>query len=257
MSRTGDIDQLRCGDRSGNGRRMVRRRDPIHGSAHDEGRCAAEGSVSCCAVEVRDRVEEARHDWQMRRVDKGRQGRRLLCDQSPYWFRGADCGGTDRFGRGGDAGGQRTRTAGEGSSQQSAEPVPGDVRSHSGDEPDSHDSVRVTGMVMLQVLQDGHGPHGMADEHDVAGGCRRVDDGVEVTCELPDCAVEGAPATGAAVSALVVGDRRGCQGDAMSDDLSDTANCPCRPGVRAGESPSYPRLRDQFASSPRQARRLW
>ena len=103
-------------------------------------------------------------------------------------------------------GGQSTRTAGEPSSQQSAEPVPGDVRSRSGDEPDSGDSVRVTGLVMLQVLQDGHGPHGMADEHDVAGRCRRVDDGVEVTGELPEGVAEGAAATGAAVSALVVGD---------------------------------------------------
>jgi hypothetical protein len=46
----------------------------------------------------------------------------------------------------------------------------------------------------------------MADEHDVAGGCGRVDDGVEVTGELPDGAAEGAAATGVAVSALVVGD---------------------------------------------------
>lgn len=59
---------------------------------------------------------------------------------------------------------------------------------------------------MLQVLQDGHGPHGMADEHDVAGGRRRVDDGVEVTGELPEGVAEGAAATGAAVSALVVSD---------------------------------------------------
>ena len=206
MSRTGDIDELRRGDRGGNGRRMVRRRDPIHGSTHDECRCAAEGSVSCCAVEVRDRAEETRQDWQVRRVDEGSQGGRLLRDESPYWFRGADCGGADRFGGGGDAAGQRTGTAGERSSQQSGKPIPGDVRSRSRDEPNSHDSVRVTGLVMLQVLQDGHGPHGMADEHDVAVGCRRVDDGVEVTGELPDCATEGAPATGATVSALVVGD---------------------------------------------------
>jgi len=102
-------------------------------------------------------------------------------------------------------GGQGTRTAGKRSSQHSAEPVRGDVGSRSGDEPDSGDSVRVTGLVMLQVLRDGHGPHGMADEHDVTGGCR-VDDGVEVTGELPEGVAEGAPANGAAVSALVVGD---------------------------------------------------
>src|ERR1700681_1836327 len=59
---------------------------------------------------------------------------------------------------------------------------------------------------MLQVLQDGHGPHGMADEHDMAGGCGRVDDRVEVTGEVPEGVAEGAAATGAAVSALVVCD---------------------------------------------------
>ena len=192
MSRAGDIDELRCGDRSGNGRRMARWRDPIHGSAHDECRCAAEGSVSCGAVEVRDRVEETRQDWQLRRVNESSQGRRLLCAKSPYWFRGADYGGADRFNGGGHVSGQSIRTAGERSSQQSAEPVPGDVRSRSGDEPNSLDSVRVTGSVMLQVLQDGHRPHGMADEHDVAGGRRRVDDGVEVTGELPEGVAEGA-----------------------------------------------------------------
>ena len=159
----------------------MKRRDPIHGSAHDECGCAPEGSVSCCAVEVRDGVEESRHDWQLRCVDEGSQGGSLLCDESPYWFGRADCGDADRIGGGGDVGGQSIRTAGEPRSQQSAEPVPFDVRSRSGDEPDSRDSVRVTGLVMLQVLQDGHGPHGMADEHNVAGGCRRVDDGVEVT----------------------------------------------------------------------------
>src|ERR1700739_4904647 len=111
---------------------MVRWRDPIHGSAHDECGCAAEGSVSCCAVEVRDRVEETRHDWQLRRVDEGSQGGRLLCDESPYWFRGADGGGAERFAGGGNVGGPNTRTPGERSSQQSAEPVPGDVRGRSG-----------------------------------------------------------------------------------------------------------------------------
>jgi hypothetical protein len=39
-----------------------------------------------------------------------------------------------------------------------------------------------------------------------AGGCRRVDDGVEVTGELSEGVAESAAATGAAVSALVVGD---------------------------------------------------
>jgi len=101
VSRTGDIDEVCCGDRGGNGRRMVRRRDPIHGSAHDECRCAAEGSVGCCAIEVRDRVEETRQDWQLRRVDEASQGGRLLCDGSPYWLHGADCGGADRSGKGG------------------------------------------------------------------------------------------------------------------------------------------------------------
>jgi hypothetical protein len=46
----------------------------------------------------------------------------------------------------------------------------------------------------------------MADEHDAAGGCRCLDDGVEVTGELREGVAEGAAATGAAVSALVVGD---------------------------------------------------
>ena len=103
-------------------------------------------------------------------------------------------------------GGQRARTAGEPCAEESAEPVPGDVRSRSGDQPDSPDSVRVTGLVMLQILQDGHGPHRMADEHDMAAGRRRVDDGVEVTGELPEGVAQGAAATGVAVSALVVGD---------------------------------------------------
>jgi len=103
-------------------------------------------------------------------------------------------------------GGQSTHTADEPSGEESAEPVLGDARSRSGDEPDTPDSVRVPGLVMLQVLQDGHGPHGMADEHDMAGGRRCVDDGIEVTGELPEGVAEGAPATGAAVSALVVRD---------------------------------------------------
>ena len=166
--------------------------NPIRGSAHDECRCAAQGPVGCGAVEVRDRVQETRHDWQLRSGDEGRQGGRLLGGQSPYWLGGADGGGADRFGGGGDVGGQRTRTPGERGGQQSAQPVAGDVGGRRGDEPDSGDSVRVTGVVMLQVLQDGHGPHGMADEHDVAGGCRRVDDGVEVTGELPEGVAEGA-----------------------------------------------------------------
>jgi hypothetical protein len=59
---------------------------------------------------------------------------------------------------------------------------------------------------MLQVLQDGHGPHGMADEHEVAGRRRCVDDGVEVTGELAEGVAQDAAATGVAVSALVVGD---------------------------------------------------
>jgi hypothetical protein len=41
-------------------------------------------------VEVRDRVEETRHDRQLGRVDEGSQGGRLLGDGSPYWLRGAD-----------------------------------------------------------------------------------------------------------------------------------------------------------------------
>jgi len=163
-------------------------------------------SVGCRAVEVRDRVEETRQDWQLRRVDEGSQGVRLLCDEPPNWFRSADCGDADRFGGGRDAGSQSTRAAGERSRQQSAKPVPGDVRSRSRDEPDPRDSVRVTGLVMLQVLQDGHGPHGMADKHQVAGGRRRVDDGVEVTGELPEGVAKDAAATGTAVSALVVRD---------------------------------------------------
>src|SRR6185312_1108514 len=128
------------------------------------------------AVEVRDRVEETRHDWQLRSVDQGSQAGRLLGDESPYWLRSADSGGANRLRVGGGTGCQSTRTAGERSSEQSAEPASGDVCSRSGDKPDSCDSVRVTGLVMLQVLQDGHGPHGMADEHDAAGGCRCLDD---------------------------------------------------------------------------------
>lgn len=90
---------------------------------------------------------------------------------------------------------ESTSSDGERTSQQSAEPMPGNVPSRSGDEPDSDDSFRGTRLMMLQVLQDGHGPHGMAHEHDMAGGCRRVDHGVEVTGELPDCVAEGAAAT--------------------------------------------------------------
>src|SRR5262249_41634673 len=72
--------------------------------------------------------------------------------------------------------------------------------------PDSGDSVDVSGLLVLQVLQDGHRPHGMADEHDLAAGRGRVDDGVEVTGQLPQGVAACAPSTGAAVSALVVGD---------------------------------------------------